>query len=118
VGLAAAGFIVPFIFVYGPPLLMVGSAAEIVLAALTGTIGVIALAAAIMGYARRPLALWERFALGAGSLLMIIPGLMTDVAGLAVALFFFSRTVQRPRPQAAATDDVRLVAADTSDATR
>ena len=42
-------------FVYGPPLLLVGSAAEITLALVTGMAGVTALAASAMGYGRRRL---------------------------------------------------------------
>jgi TRAP-type uncharacterized transport system fused permease subunit len=47
---AAAGFIVPFFFVYNPSLLFSGPWQEILQAVLTGTVGVIALAAALEGY--------------------------------------------------------------------
>ena len=47
---AAAGFIVPFFFVYYPALLFLGPWSEIALAALTGGIGVVALAAGLEGY--------------------------------------------------------------------
>lgn len=88
--LAGAGFIVPFMFVYGPPLLLEGAAWEIVLACLTATLGVIALAASAMGYARRRLAVWERFVALAASLLLIFPGPVTDGTGLlAAAVVFF-----------------------------
>ena len=58
--LAGAGFVVPFMFVYGPELLMVGSPLGIVVAATSATIGVIALAAAGVGYGRARLLPWER----------------------------------------------------------
>lgn len=118
VGLAAAGFIVPFIFVYGPPILLDGSAAEIALAALTGMAGVIALSSGIMGYARRPLVLWERFGLVAGSLLMIIPGLPSDVVGFTLAFLFFRRRLKESSRHAVESDDRHLVAAETSDGAR
>ncbi len=47
---AAAGFIVPFFFVYNPALLFSGPWIDIGRAVLTGTIGVIALAAGLEGY--------------------------------------------------------------------
>jgi TRAP transporter 4TM/12TM fusion protein len=118
VGLAAAGFIVPFLFVYGPAILLVGSPAEIALAAVTGMVGVIALSAGIMGYARRPLAVWERLVLGAGSLLMIIPGPFTDAAGIGVAMLFFSRGVKDPVERDARTEDVVPTAASPSERSR
>jgi len=87
--LALPGFLIPFMAIYGPALLLQGTIWEIALAFSTGTIGVIALAAATMGFARRRLRFWEQavMAVAAGSL--IFPGLLTDGIGLLVILFFF-----------------------------
>ncbi|MFQ5744122.1 MAG: TRAP transporter permease [Acidobacteriota bacterium] len=82
--LAAAGFLVPFMFVYGPPLLLVGPWQWVAVATLTAMAGVTALAAATIGYARRTLAGWERALLGLAAVAMIFPGLLTDGLGLAV----------------------------------
>jgi TRAP transporter 4TM/12TM fusion protein len=88
--LAGAGFLVPFMFVYGPELLLIGNPVEIMLAFVTGLLGVIALASAGMGYARRPLRAWERvIALGA-ALLLVYPGLPTDAVGLLLLAFVFT----------------------------
>ena len=88
--LAGAGFLVPFMFVYGPELLLIGNPIEIMLAFVTGLLGVIALASAGMGYARRPLRAWERvIALGA-ALLLVYPGLPTDALGLLLLAFVFT----------------------------
>lgn len=87
--LAAAGFLVPFMFVYGPPLLLVGSPFEVVLAVLTGSAGVTALAAATMGFARKPLGLLARAALTGSAVALIFPGLATDGVGIAVLLAIF-----------------------------
>jgi TRAP transporter 4TM/12TM fusion protein/TRAP transporter TAXI family solute receptor len=90
--LAGAGFIVPFMFVYGPELLLVGSPVGIVLAAITATVGVVALAAGGVGFARDRLAPWERALAIMAAGLLVFPGLLTDGAGLAaVALVFFRR---------------------------
>jgi len=80
--LASAGFLVPFMFIYGPPLLLDGSVAEIVGASLTAALGVTVLAAATMGYLHRSLAVWERVVLGAAALGLVTPGIGSDVAGL------------------------------------
>lgn len=88
--LALAGFIVPFMFVYGPPLLLQGSVIQVAVALVTGTVGVIALAAATMGFARRNLAWWERSVLAAASISLIFPGVATDTIGLSIVLLFFA----------------------------
>jgi len=88
--IAGAGFIVPFMFVYGPELLMVGSIPAVGLASVTAIVGVTAFAAAAVGYARKPLAGWERGLALVGALLLVYPGLLTDGAGLlAVGVVFY-----------------------------
>ena len=81
--LAGAGFLVPFMFVYGPPLLLQGSVPEVALAVVTALAGVTALAASMVGFLRRPLAVWERTLLGGAALGLIFPGLATDLIGVA-----------------------------------
>ena len=78
-------------FVYGPPLLLMGSPIEIALAVLTGSAGVTALAAATMGFARKPLGLLERAALTGSAVALIFPGLATDAVGVVVLLMIFSQ---------------------------
>jgi TRAP transporter 4TM/12TM fusion protein len=90
--LAGAGFIVPFMFVYGPELLMVGSWLEIGIATVTAMIGVISLAAAGVGYARKRLSWWERLLAFAAALVLVYPGLATDGAGLLLVGVVFFRT--------------------------
>ncbi len=100
--LALPGFLVPFMTIYGPSLLLNGSAVEIGLTVITASVGVIALAGATMGYARRPLRWWERAVLLGASLALIFPGLLTDTVGLALVLLVFSRGVAPGRPPGAA----------------
>jgi len=83
-GLAAAGFLVPFSFVYGPGLLLVGSPVGIALGIVTGLAGVTALAAAVVGYLRKPLGAFERMLLAAAAVALIFPGLVTGGLGLVV----------------------------------
>ncbi len=83
---AAAGFIVPFFFVFAPALLFDGAAPEILRAGLTGALGAVALAGALEGQCLRPVTGLERALLGAGAVLLIHPGLETDLTGLALLL--------------------------------
>jgi TRAP transporter 4TM/12TM fusion protein len=79
---AAAGFIVPFMFVYGPGLLLIGSPATIAHTIPSAVAGAIFLAAGLMGYLFKPATWWERVLLIAAALLLIDPGLTTDMLGV------------------------------------
>ncbi|NNM32155.1 MAG: TRAP transporter fused permease subunit [Gemmatimonadetes bacterium] len=81
-GLASAGFLVPFMFIYAPPLLLEGSAIEIARTAVTGVLGVTALAGAVIGFMRAPLGPVRRAMLGAAAVALIHPSLLWDAAGL------------------------------------
>ena len=85
-GLASAGFLVPFMFIYAPPLILAGSAAEIAITTLTALVGVIALAGAVIGHVTGPLVLWRRVVLIGAAIALIAPGLIWDAAGLAALL--------------------------------
>ena len=83
-GLALPGFLIPFLFVHEPALLLMGSPARIVLTTVTATAGVAGLAAAIMGFLRAPLGTATRLVLAAGALLLLVPGAWTDLVGAGV----------------------------------
>jgi TRAP-type uncharacterized transport system fused permease subunit len=63
----------------------------IAVATVTAIIGVVALAAAVVGHARRPLAVWERVLALAAALTLVNPGLLTDGAGLLMVGVVFWR---------------------------
>src|SRR5690606_6658084 len=86
VKLAATGYIIPFMFVFGPALLMFGNWGEVALAVVTACVGVTLLAAGLHGYLLRPARWWERLMLVAAALVLIDPGLMTDMIGLGLLL--------------------------------
>ncbi|MBI5968275.1 MAG: TRAP transporter permease [Deltaproteobacteria bacterium] len=82
VRIGAPGFIVPFMFAYEPSLLFLGSPWMISLAFTTATIGVVMLAGAMIGWFLRETNLGERLMLLGGSILLIKPGIYTDLMGL------------------------------------
>jgi TRAP-type uncharacterized transport system fused permease subunit len=84
VRVGAAGFIVPFMFVFEPSLLMIGEWQEILHSFVTASIGTICLASGLFGYLLRPSRLWERILLVAAAILLIKPGLQTDLVGAAL----------------------------------
>jgi len=96
--LGVAGFIVPFLAVYSPMLMFAGtySTIELVEAIITAIVGVIALSAALENWLIRECRLWERAMLFVGALMLMIPGVMTDIAGgVAVAIVYFSHKKTR-----------------------
>jgi TRAP transporter 4TM/12TM fusion protein len=84
VRVAAPAYIVPFMFVYEPSLLMMGDWTTIASSILSGILGVVCLAAGLMGYLRSPCRPWERVLLVIAALLLIKPGYISDFVGLAV----------------------------------
>ncbi len=94
VKLAIAGFIVPFMFVYAPQLMLINTTlVEGTMVALTGCLGVFLIAVAVEGYFLAPVSPLLRAVATVGALLLIKPGVDTDVIGIAVlaVLYFFQR---------------------------
>jgi TRAP transporter 4TM/12TM fusion protein len=83
---AAPAYIVPFMFVYEPALLLIGDWLTSLHATITAILGVILLSAGLFGYLLRPASAWQRAALVVAALLLIKPGWITDLAGATLAI--------------------------------
>jgi len=81
VKIGAAGFIVPFMLIYEPALLMIGPWHAIITAFATASFGVLLFAAGLHGYFITAANAWQRALLIVGGLLLIDPGLVTDMIG-------------------------------------
>jgi len=105
VKLGLTGYIIPFMFVYGPSLLLIGDASTIALTIVSATIGVICLAGGLHSYfffgATR---IWERVMLIGAAFALIKPGITTDLigAGLIAATVASQLMISRPVTPAAA----------------
>ena len=85
--LAITAFIVPYIFAFSPEMLIIGSDKpwyEIVLLVITALCGIFIVSAGMEGYLLKPMPWWQRLMALAGGLCMIIPGIVTDLIGVAV----------------------------------
>jgi len=101
VRVGAAGFIVPFMFIYEPALLMINGWAQIhvsLLALVSAIIGCMCLAAGLHGYLLASARTWERAVLVVAALLLIAPELVSSLIGL--ALLGVVVAVQLPRRRA------------------
>ena len=85
--LALGGIIVPFVFVYQPELLMLdGTAADTVRAAVILLVGVALLAVAAEGHLFVPLPIWLRIVLALGAIGLVTPDYVLDLIGAVAAL--------------------------------
>lgn len=99
----AAGFIVPFMFIYEPALLMINGWAEwhiSLFACISAVLGCMCLASGFHGYLLANSRMWERAVLIAAALLLIVPELISSLIGL--VLLGIIMAVQMPRRRAAA----------------
>ena len=86
--LAIAAFIVPYIFAYSPALLFenVSGWWEVTQICISALLGIFGIAAALNGHLYKKVPWYFRLLLVAGGLGMMIPGTLTDVAGLALVV--------------------------------
>ncbi len=85
--LALAKAIVPFAFVYSPMLLLQGFRWGMgLIAVLSSALGIIALAAGVVGHLSGKLVVWERILMILSTILLMVPGL--PVKAIGAALFF------------------------------
>ena len=83
--LAIAAFIIPYIFVMSPVLLMIDATAfGLVFSTVTAVLGMVGLSSAMIGYLADHCNVLERVILFVSGILMIIPGIETDLPGLIV----------------------------------
>lgn len=94
VKLAIAAFIVPYIFVYSPILVLVDVTAwKLIIGVISAIVGMIGVSSALIGYFSRKSKVWERLVLLIGGLLLITTGMITNVIGilLIVAVWYIQR---------------------------
>ncbi|WP_313661158.1 TRAP transporter permease [Acinetobacter variabilis] len=115
--LSLAGFIVPFLFVYNPAMLMIDTtdiavnAKEFGLPAwnvilsitVTSIVGILALGAAVEGYFKTAMNWFWRIFLGVGALMMIVPETMTDIIGTIMVIIAIGFNIIQARKENTAT---------------
>jgi len=114
VKIALAGFLIPYVFILQPALLLQGSWDELTVSLVTVIVGMIALASGLAGYLLLRATVIERVLLIAGGLLLIYPDLLISVIGMvalavAVVLQFARRGRGDQEPAEEASDDAAAV---------
>jgi TRAP-type uncharacterized transport system fused permease subunit len=81
--LGAAAFIAPYMFVFNPPMLLLGEVSQIIQAIITSLIGTFALACGMQGWLLgRPASMVFRVPLVVAAITLIHPNLVTDLIGI------------------------------------
>jgi TRAP transporter 4TM/12TM fusion protein len=90
-------YVIPFLFVLSPTLIMIGTPWMIALNAATATIGVYIVSVAMIGYFTRPLGVVTRILLATGGLAAVFPDTaigasgIVDIAGIALSAIILAR---------------------------
>jgi len=100
VKLALAGFLVPFIYVMNPMLVLVNATPlPFIQAIVTAMLGVFLLGMSTIGYFKTHIPFWLRVVVFCGALGLLKPGIYSDAFGLAVLTFTYFFQKRRAKRQ-------------------
>jgi TRAP transporter 4TM/12TM fusion protein len=94
VRIGLASFIIPYMFVYTPELLLIGSWSYILICISTAVLGVFSLAVSIQGFWFKRIAYWERGFLGCAAFFFVHPNPTLGLLGLGAILAVFVRQIR------------------------
>ncbi|ORT99514.1 TRAP transporter, 4TM/12TM fusion protein [Anaerovibrio sp. JC8] len=103
--LAIGAFIIPYIFVMSPMILMINATAfGLVFSTVTAILGMVGVSSAMIGYLADHSKPIERVILFVGGIMMIIPGIETDIPGMIIlmAILLLQRKRHKSREAAEA----------------
>ena len=102
--LAIGAFIVPYAFAMSPAMLLIDTnVLEVILICITAFIGICCISASLEGYLLEHMPWYERLLCLVGGLMLILPGTVTDLGGIALAVIVVAlQFVARRRAPAAA----------------
>lgn len=96
--LAIAAFMIPYIFVFSPQLLLIDTTWQSTLMiVITSLVGMLAVGAGMIGYLLHPLNWLLRLLLLAGGVMLVVPEGISDVVGaiLVIAIFVYQKWFQK-----------------------
>ncbi len=83
--LAIGAFIVPYVFALNPAMLFINTSPfEVILICITSFVGIFAVSASLQGYFIKNMPWYERIISAVGGLLLIYPGISTDIIGVSL----------------------------------
>lgn len=98
--LAIAAFIIPYVFVMSPELLMINATAGgLLMAVVTAILGMVGVSSSLIGYLADKSTMLERGMQFVSGILMIIPGTLTDIPGFILFLIVVFLQTRRRKQQ-------------------
>ncbi len=98
--IGCVAFVIPYMFVYGPEIMLIGKPLAVLQALVTATIGAFALGAGVGNFLLTHNRIPERLMLFAAAVLLIKPGWITDLIGLVLIAAVLSSQYWRLRREA------------------
>ena len=96
--LALAGFLVPYVFIGNPELLLISpTVIGVVTKLITAILGCISMAAMAVGFFRAPLQAWQRVGLLAAGVCLMDGGIITDIIGLVLLVGILGMNIYKAR---------------------
>jgi TRAP-type uncharacterized transport system fused permease subunit len=93
---ALSGFIVPYCFIYGPPLLMQGTWLQIIYTTITASMGIFALSMAVENWFLTSVKYWyERILLLIAAVLLVHIGFIADLIGFVILVIEVGLQIRR-----------------------
>ena len=106
--LAVAAFIIPYIFVYSPQLLLINvTPFNLIVIVVTALIGIICVASALTGYFKTKMSIVERIIFLIGGVLLITTNLTSNLVGIALLVGVY--IIQRSKERKSLNDKKSLV---------
>ena len=105
--LAIAAFLIPYMFALNPKMIMIGGTfLEALPMVITAIIGLVGIGAGFIGYLNGPVKPLMRIVSLAGGLLLIVPGTMTDIIGIALiaVVYVTNRLFHKKTPAGVGTE--------------
>ncbi|WP_342538916.1 TRAP transporter permease [Sporosarcina sp. FSL K6-1540] len=97
VKLAIAAFIIPYIFIYNPMLVLVDVVVwKLIIGVLAAVLGMIGVSSAVIGFFIRNSKIWERLVLLGAGLMLIIPEFLSSGIGLVLISIIWFIQMKRP----------------------
>ena len=100
--LAVGAFIVPYVFAMNPKMLFIDATfLDVILISVTAFIGIFAISAALEGWLLKHMSWYERIISAVGGLMLIIPGIGTDLIGVGlVAIVVLFQLIKKKQTNA------------------
>lgn len=90
-------YYLPLMFIYVPPIILIGSPGQIILATVTALLGILCYSVVSQGYFITRAKIYERIILGIAAMLLIIYGVYTDLIGLALLALVIALQLSRKK---------------------